>query len=108
MRTFVKLSNYLADMHQLSHVTQVRSRGDEGESDSEEMPGRKEMRNECNGKMLIVSNEDTFSSSDIEDGDSSEELNDPDDSKEADPWGVLRHETVSALLTKFDELEQSF
>ena len=107
-RNLVKLSNHLADIHQLSgktrryYLSNAKSLGNQ--SESEEMSSRKRMRNESHQETLTVSNEDIFSSSDEEDGKSSvdidgsdesasyEEMNESDDSEEADPWGVLTHE----------------
>ena len=123
-RNLVKLSNHLADIHQLSgetrryYLSNAKSLGNQ--SESEEMSSRKRMRNESDEETLTVSNEDIFSSSEEEDGKSSEdidgsdesesyeEMNESDDSEEADPWGVLIHEAASELRTKYYELVQSF
>ena len=110
-RNLAKLSNHLADIHQLSgetrryYLTNTKSLGNQ--SESEEMSSRKRMRNESDEETLTVSNEDIFSSSEEEGGKSSEDT-DADDSKEADPWGVLIHEAASELRTKYYELVQSF
>ena len=104
-RNLVKLSNHLADIHQLSgktkryYLSNAKSLGNQ--SESEEMSSRKRMRNESDEETLTVFNEDIFSSSDEEDGKSSEdidgsdesesygEMNESDDSDKADPWGVF-------------------
>ena len=123
-RNLAKLSNHLADIHQLSgetrryYLTNAKSLGNQ--SESEEMSSRKRMRNESDEETLAVSNKDIFSSSEEEGGkssedtddsdetESSEEMNESDDSEEADPWGVLIHEAASELRTKYYELVQSF
>ena len=120
----MRLSNHLADIHQLSgktrryYLSNAKTLGNQ--SESEEMSSRKRMRNESDEETLTVSNEDIFSSSDEEDCKSSEDINGSDESEsyeemnesegseEADPWGVLIQKAASELRTKYDELVQSF
>ena len=134
-RNLVKLSNHLADTHQLSgetrryYLSKVKPLGDQNLS--EDMSSRKRMRDDWNDGMLTVSHDEeseeevsgpkrmrsesdnetsTESNGDIssssDEGESPEEMNDSDE--EADPWGVLIHEAAAELRTKHNELVQSF
>ena len=83
----------------------------------EGMSSPKKMRNESDDETSsTASDEDVSSSSD--DGISSEEAGDLNESEsseemynsdvEADPWGVVIHETAAQLRTKHNELVQIF
>ena len=134
-RNLVKLSNNMADIHQLSGETRryyrckVKPLGDQNLS--ENMTSRKRMRDDWDDGMSTVSKDEEYeeevlspkkmrSESDdetsivsIEDifsssdeDESPEEMNDSDD--EADPLGVLINEAAAELRTKHNELVQSF
>ena len=133
-RNLVKLSNYLADIHQLSAVERkYYLSGAKYLSDPEkpeDMSSQKRMRSESDDETSTVSNKDIFSSSDDDksseetddasnegeiseetddvsnEGESSEETNDSDE--EADPWRALIDEATAELHTKHSELVQSF
>ena len=97
-KNLAKLSNHLADIHQLSgaerqhYLSKAKSLSDQRES--EEMLNRKRMRNESDEETSTASGEDIFSSSGEEDAERSEEMNDSDESEEENPWEVLIHEAA--------------
>ena len=122
-RNLVKLSNHLADIHQLSaeerkyYLSGASDPVARDEGPEEEMSCPKRMRNESDDETLTVSNKDIFSSSDDDksseetdhtsnEGESSEDTNDSDE--EADPWRALIEEATAELHTKHSELVQSF
>ena len=137
-KNLAKLSNHLADIHQLSgeerqhYLSKAKSLSDQrekmlnrkrvwSESDDEmstasssdertskETLSEKRMRNESVDETSTASNEDIFSSSGEEDAESSEEMNDSDESEEENPWGVLIHEAAMELRTKHNEIVQNF
>ena len=101
----MKLSNNLADIHQILAVQRKDYlSAAKYPAKPKDMSSRKRMRNESDDEMSTVLNKDIFSS--LDDDKSSEETDDSDE--EADPWRALIDEATAELHTKYHELVQSF